>query len=179
MTTILGQFHEVHQPLITKISLKITYLKFHSNLSGDNEIIMLCSSLYFGQTSPNQLQCSWWWTIKNTDWGVANWVCYSETWSCSSCWGSGLEKRCLVLALHLVLVILLTLHFRDISWVIQLPLPVIGHFSSDRDVTSVVIVMSLWLWCDVLFYISHNLGQVTKVQLPCYLVLLSVDSKTR
>ena len=32
---------EIPQPLITKISLKVTYLKFHSNLPGSNELMAL------------------------------------------------------------------------------------------------------------------------------------------
>ena len=35
---ILGQFQEMTQPSITKIRLKITYLKFHSNIPGVNEL---------------------------------------------------------------------------------------------------------------------------------------------
>ena len=34
-----GISQEIHQPSITKISLKMTYLKFHSNLPGANELI--------------------------------------------------------------------------------------------------------------------------------------------
>ena len=37
VTFISHQFHEILQPSIIKISLKITYLKCHSNLSGANE----------------------------------------------------------------------------------------------------------------------------------------------
>ena len=42
MTFILGQFHkrwQMPQPSVTKIHQKITYLKFHSNFSGANELI--------------------------------------------------------------------------------------------------------------------------------------------
>ena len=38
VTFILGQFHEMPQSSITEVSLKITYLKFHSNLPGANEL---------------------------------------------------------------------------------------------------------------------------------------------
>ena len=36
--------HEIPQPLITKISLKITYVKFHSYLPGANDLIQLTDS---------------------------------------------------------------------------------------------------------------------------------------
>ena len=38
VTFILGQFHEMPQPSVTKIRFKITYLKFHSNFPGVNEL---------------------------------------------------------------------------------------------------------------------------------------------
>ena len=41
---------EIPQPSITKISLKITYLKFHSNLPGANE--MNCLSSLHGKEGP-------------------------------------------------------------------------------------------------------------------------------
>ena len=37
VTLISGQFYEMPQPAITKICLKITNLKFHSNFPGANE----------------------------------------------------------------------------------------------------------------------------------------------
>ena len=38
VTFIRGQFNKSHWPSITKISSKITYLKFHHNLPGANEL---------------------------------------------------------------------------------------------------------------------------------------------
>ena len=47
ISKIQWHFHKVPQPLITEISLKITYLKFHSNLPGANGLTETVSSVFW------------------------------------------------------------------------------------------------------------------------------------
>ena len=51
---------EMPQPSITKIRLKITYLKFHSNFSGANELIYdMCLQLIWRSGPHRSHRCTW------------------------------------------------------------------------------------------------------------------------